>query len=66
MLILVLPALAVQQMRIKVSNLQMIFAFVIMGLLLMASFAMSLPGLFGKRLTFIRDDPERRPLLDDE
>lgn len=51
---------------------QWIFAFVIMGLLLLFTLAIAVPGMFGKELTLRRDgdvvseDRERRPLLDDE
>ncbi len=56
----------------KTIAFQWIFAFVIMGLLLLFTLAIAVPGMFGKELTLRRDgdvvseDRERRPLLDDE
>jgi len=64
----VFPALALHQFTIKVIALQWIFAFVVMGLLLLATVIIVVPGFFGKELRFGGDnfEGERRPLLEDE
>ena len=65
-------ALAVHQRSIKINTLQWIFAFVIMSILLAATLAVSVPGMFGKELTFRRagsvasGDSERQALLSDD
>ena len=52
--------------------MQWIFAFVIMGLLALFSIAIFVPYVLGKELKFrgdsplVAEEPERRPLLDDE
>ncbi|MCJ1366060.1 hypothetical protein MMC16_005185 [Acarospora aff. strigata] len=65
-------SLAVSQLFTKTIALQWIFAFVIMGLLLLFTLAIGVPRILGKELRFNRngpavsEEPERRPLLDDE
>ncbi|KAI9880577.1 MAG: hypothetical protein M1830_002276 [Pleopsidium flavum] len=65
-------SLAVGQLMTKAIAFQWIFAFVIMGLLLLFTLAIAVPSMFGKELIFTRDgdvvdeERERRPLLDDE
>ena len=50
---------------------QWIFAFVIMGVLLIATLVIGVPGILGKEFSFRREgavvpaDQERAPLLDD-
>ena len=64
-------ALGVHQFFIKAIAFQWIFAFVIMGVLFMATLAIAIPGFFGKELSFRREgdivdaDRERQPLLND-
>jgi hypothetical protein len=64
-------SLGVHQFLIKFIALQWIFAFTIMGVLFLATLAISVPSLFGKEFTFRRNtsvvsqDQERAPLLDD-
>jgi len=59
-------------MNIKIIALQGIFAFIIMSILLVATLAVSVPAMFGKKLTFRRDgsvtsgDSERQYLLSDD
>ena len=61
-----------QQFQINQVSLQTIFAFVILGVLILATLLIIVPALFGKELRFLRDEDqeigqdERRPLLDDE
>ena len=65
-------ALAVGQLTTKTIAQQWIFAFVIMGLLALFSTAIFIPYVLGKELNFrggsplVNEEPERRPLLDDE
>lgn len=68
-------AIGVQQFLIKIIALQWIFAFVIMGVLFVATVAVALPGVFGDRFTLRRErgeepaaaaDEERAPLLDEQ
>jgi hypothetical protein len=55
---------------VKSIALQWIFAFVIMGVLFLATLAIAVPGVFGKELSFARqgqatsEDRERAPLLE--
>ncbi|MCJ1409647.1 hypothetical protein MMC19_003729 [Ptychographa xylographoides] len=64
-------SLGVHQFFIKAIAFQWIFAFVIMGVLFMATLAIAIPGFFGKELSFRREgdivdaDRERQPLLND-
>lgn len=64
-------ALGVGQFFTKVIAFQWIFAFVIMGLLFVATLLIAIPGAFGKEFSFRREqnvvpaDQERAPLLDD-
>jgi hypothetical protein len=65
-------SLGVQQFLIKIIALQWIFAFVIMGVLFVATLAIAVPGIFGEqiRLRSVEEaaptDQERAPLLDDQ
>jgi len=65
-------SIALSQMATKIFALQWIFAFAIMGVLVLLSLAIGIPGIFGKEITFRREgdvvssDRERQPLLDDE
>jgi len=65
-------SLALAQIGTHVVALQWIFAFVIMGVLIVLSLAISVPGLFGKEFGIRREgdvvssDRERQPLLNDE
>ena len=65
-------SLGVQQFLIKAIALQWIFAFVIMGVLFVASLAIAVPGIFGQQVRFRSQeepaptDQERAPLLDDQ
>jgi len=64
-------ALGVGQFLDKIIAFQWVFAFVIMGVLFLATHAIAIPGIFGKEFTFRREtnvveaDQERAPLLDD-
>jgi hypothetical protein len=64
-------SIGVKQFFIKIIAFQWIFAFVIMGLLFLATLAIAVPGLFGKEISFRREgqvvptDQERAPLLDE-
>jgi hypothetical protein len=64
-------SLGVGQFLTKTIAFQWIFAFVIMGVLFIATLGIALPGVFGKEFTFRREqnvvpaDQERAPLLDD-
>ncbi len=64
-------ALGVGQFFTKAIAFQWIFAFVIMGILFLATLVIGVPGLFGKEISFRRggqaapSDQERAPLLDD-
>ena len=63
-------ALGVGQFFTKVIAFQWIFAFVIMGVLFLATLVIGVPGIFGKEISFRREgqvvpaDQERAPLLD--
>lgn len=65
------PALAVEQFLIKVVALQWIFAFVIFGVLFVASGWISTGQYYGRDIFFRApppaesSDPERQPLLDE-
>lgn len=65
-------SLGVGQFLTKTIAFQWIFAFIIMGMLFIATLAIALPGIFGKEITFRREqnvvssDQERAPLLDDQ
>jgi hypothetical protein len=65
-------SLGVGQFFTKAIAFQWIFAFVIMGVLFVATVGIALPGIFGKEFTFRREqnvvpaDQERAPLLDDQ
>jgi len=65
-------SLGVGQFFTKAIAFQWIFAFVIMGVLFVATIGIALPGIFGKEFTFRREqnvvpaDQERAPLLDDQ
>ncbi|KAL2066074.1 hypothetical protein VTL71DRAFT_2145 [Oculimacula yallundae] len=64
-------ALGVGQFFTKVIAFQWIFAFTIMATLFLATLVIAVPGIFGKEVSFTRDqhvvsaDQERAPLLDD-
>ena len=64
-------SLGVGQFLTKTIAFQWIFAFVIMGVLFIATLGIALPGAFGKEFSFRREqnvvpaDQERAPLLDD-
>jgi len=64
-------ALGVGQFLTKTIAFQWIFAFVIMAVLFVATLAGGIPGIFGKEISFRREqnvvpaDQERAPLLDD-
>jgi hypothetical protein len=64
-------SLGVGQFFTKVIAFQWIFAFVIMGVLFIATLGIAIPGIFGKEFSFRREqnvvsaDQERAPLLDD-
>lgn len=64
-------SLGVGQFFTKLIAFQWIFAFVIMGVLFLATLVIAIPGIFGKEISFRRDgavvpaDQERAPLLDD-
>jgi hypothetical protein len=64
-------SLGVGQFFTKAIAFQWIFAFVIMGILFVATLGIAIPGIFGKELSFRREqsvvpaDQERAPLLDD-
>lgn len=64
-------SLGVGQFFTKTIAFQWIFAFVIMGVLFLATLAIAVPGIFGKEFTFRREgavvpaDQERAPLLED-
>ena len=63
-------ALAVGQFSTRLFALQWIFAFVIMGVLLVLTVLVAIPGLLGERGKDVRpqvidEDRERAPLLDD-
>lgn len=61
----------VGQFLTKAIAFQWIFAFVIMGILFLATLAIAIPGFFGKEISFRREgavvpaDQERAPLLED-
>ncbi len=65
-------SLGVGQFFTKAIAFQWIFAFIIMGILFIATLGIALPGIFGKDWTISRDqnvvlaDQERAQLLDDE
>lgn len=63
-------ALAVHQFGIQVIALQWIFAFVIMGVLFLATLVFAAPEVFGDKgprsLGGVGEDRERQPLLNDE
>jgi len=65
-------SLGVGQFLTKAIAFQWIFAFVIMGVLFIATIGIALPGIFGKEFSFRREqnvvpaDQERAPLLDDQ
>ena len=64
-------ALALSQLATKVIALQWIFAFVIMGCLILISLVVAVPGLFGQSKDvraeggIVSEDRERAPLLED-
>jgi len=64
-------SLGVGQFFSKVVAFQWIFAFVIMAVLFVSTLLISVPGIFGKEISFRREgaivppDQERAPLLDD-
>jgi len=63
-------SLALSQLAIHVIAFQWIFAFVIMGCLILLSILVSIPGVLGERGIrregdIVDSDRERRPLLDD-
>jgi len=62
-------SLGVRQFFIKIIAFQWIFAFVIMGVLFVATLAIALPGVFGgfrREAAVVPTDQERAPLLDDQ
>lgn len=65
-------ALGVGQFFTKTIAFQWIFAFTIMATLFVATLVIAVPGIFGKEVSFQREnrsvisaDQERAPLLDD-
>jgi len=68
---IITAALGVGQFLTKAIAFQWIFAFIIMGILFLATLVISIPGIFGKEVSFRREgqvvpaDQERAPLLDD-
>jgi hypothetical protein len=64
-------ALGVGQFFTRAIAFQWIFAFIIMAILFLATLVIAIPGIFGKEVSFRRDqnvvsaDQERAPLLDD-
>jgi len=64
-------ALGVGQFFTRAIAFQWIFAFIIMGILFVATLVIAIPGIFGKEFSFRREqsvvpaDQERAPLLDD-
>jgi len=64
-------ALGVGQFFTRAIAFQWIFAFIIMAILFLATLVIAIPGIFGKEISFRRDqnivpaDQERAPLLDD-
>ncbi|KAL9107199.1 MAG: hypothetical protein Q9227_007899, partial [Pyrenula ochraceoflavens] len=72
---LLMLSMALSQLATKVFALQWIFAFAIMGVLFFFSLVIGVPGIFGKEISFRREqaqgsivseDRERQPLLQDE
>ena len=63
-------ALAVHQLGLKIIAFQWIFAFVIMGVLLLATLVFAAPEVFGDKGPRSQggagEDRERQPLLNDE
>jgi len=64
-------SLALAQLGTRVFALQWIFAFVIMGLLIVLSVMIGFPGMMGERNVrhdghVVDSDRERAPLLDDQ
>lgn len=63
-------ALAVHQFGLKIIAFQWIFAFVIMGVLFLASLVFAAPEVFGDKgprsQGGVGEDRERQPLLNDE
>jgi len=62
-------SLGVRQFFIKIIAFQWIFAFVIMGVLFVATLAIALPSVFGgfrREGAVVPTDQERAPLLDDQ
>jgi hypothetical protein len=65
-------SIGVKQFFIKIIAFQWIFAFVIMGVLFLATLVIAVPGIFGKEISSRRGgqaapaDQERAPLLDDQ
>ena len=59
-------SLGVGQFLRQAIAFQWIFAFVIMGVLFLATLVIALPGIFGKEVGSARtEDAERAPLLQD-
>jgi len=64
-------SIGVGQFFTKAFALQWIFAFIIMGILFIATLVIAIPGILGKEFSFRREqhvvpaDQERAPLLDD-
>jgi hypothetical protein len=64
-------SIGVGQFFTRTIAFQWIFAFVIMGILFLATLVIAVPGIFGKEFTFRREgavvpaDQERAPLLED-
>jgi hypothetical protein len=64
-------ALGVEQFFTRAIAFQWIFAFIIMGILFVATLVITIAGIFGKDFSFRREqsvvpaDQERAPLLDD-
>ena len=67
-----MAALALGQLGTHIVALQWIFAFVIMGLLVILSVLIGVPGIFGDKNGIrheghvVEPDRERQPLLNDE
>jgi hypothetical protein len=68
---IITASLGVHQFLFKIVALQWIFAFTIMATLFVTTLLIAVPGIFGKEISFRREqnvvpsDQERAPLLDD-
>lgn len=68
---IICASLGVHQFFIRAIAFQWIFAFTIMATLFVTTLLIAVPGIFGKEISFRREqdvvpaDQERAPLLDD-